>query len=60
MNGGRESRRPRPALVCSAIDDDYGGAVPFLSGNDQEGQFFYKLPLIFLHVLCTLMSLVLS
>jgi hypothetical protein len=22
MNGGRESRRPRPALVCSAIDDD--------------------------------------
>jgi hypothetical protein len=22
MNGGRESRRPRPALGCSAIDDD--------------------------------------
>jgi hypothetical protein len=22
MNGGRESRRPRPALGCIAIDDD--------------------------------------
>jgi hypothetical protein len=22
MNGGRESRGPRPALGCSAIDDD--------------------------------------
>jgi hypothetical protein len=22
MNGGQESRRPRPALGCSAIDDD--------------------------------------
>jgi hypothetical protein len=22
MNGGRESRRPRPALGCSAIDDE--------------------------------------
>jgi hypothetical protein len=22
MNGSRESRRPRPALGCSAIDDD--------------------------------------
>jgi hypothetical protein len=22
MNGGRESRRPRPALCCSAIDVD--------------------------------------
>jgi hypothetical protein len=22
MNGGRESRRPWPALGCSAIDDD--------------------------------------
>jgi hypothetical protein len=22
MHGGRESRRPRPALGCSAIDDD--------------------------------------
>jgi hypothetical protein len=25
MNGGRESRRPRPALGCSAIDDDDEG-----------------------------------
>jgi hypothetical protein len=22
MNGGQESRRPRPTLGCSAIDDD--------------------------------------
>jgi hypothetical protein len=35
MNGGRESRRPRPALGCSAIDDDDSIDIP--RNYDQNG-----------------------
>jgi hypothetical protein len=33
MNGGRESRRLRPALGCSAIDDD---------DDDDDGRIWIK------------------
>jgi hypothetical protein len=42
MNGGRESRRPRPALGCSAIDDDDDG-LGLLGGRFLTGMAGFSI-----------------